>query len=87
MLLLLFLLSLKLYADSRGELKLSQSVDGLSSRLEDIEETFMSSNFELFTTLFVDVWTAKHRITAYARRQRNWASDLGARFLGEPNDV
>src|SRR5271169_6881915 len=64
---------LELYFDvhARGQVELAQRVDGLLGRLEDVEQTFMSSYFKMLARFFIDVRRAVDGEALYPGRQRN----------------
>src|SRR5258708_19964653 len=77
---------LELYFDvhARGQVELAQRVDSLLGRLEDVEQTFMSSNFKMLARFLIDVRRAVDGEALYACRQRNRTSHTAA---GAPNGI
>src|SRR5208282_1532071 len=78
------LLELDFDVHARGQIELAQRVDGLLGRLEDVEQTFMSTNFKMLARLFVHVRRAVDGEALYAGRQRNRTGHAAA---GAPDGV
>src|ERR1700733_656403 len=78
------LLELDFDVDARGQVELAQRVDGLLGRLEDVEQTFMRTNFKMLARLLVDVRRAVDGEALHARRQRNGTRHPAA---GAPDGV
>src|ERR1700712_2442621 len=69
-----------------SQVELHQSIDCLRRGLDDVEQTLMRPDFELFAALLVDMRRAVHGETLDAGRQRDRTSDLGAGALGRVDD-
>src|SRR5476649_895842 len=69
-----------------SQIELHQSIDGLRRGLDDVEQTLMRPDFELFAALLVDMRRAVHGETLDAGRQRDRATHLGAGALGRVDD-
>ncbi|SRR5579872_3691460 len=69
-------LDLDIYTSRQVELH--QGVDGLLRRLENIEQTFMRTNFKLLARLLVHVGRTQYAVLVLHRGQRNRACDLRA---------
>src|SRR5271167_2358863 len=78
------LLELDFDVHARGEVELAQRVDGLLGRLEDVEQTFMSSYFKMLARFFVDVRRAVDGEALYPGRQRNRTGHAAA---GAPDGI
>jgi hypothetical protein len=64
-----------------------QGVNRLRIGIDHVKQTFMRPNLEMFMRVLVDEGTATNREALEARRERNWADDLGARSLGRIDDA
>src|SRR5258708_36258948 len=69
-----------------SQVELHQSIDCLGCGLDDVEQTLMRPDFELFAALLVDMRRAVHGETLDAGRQRDRSTDLGAGALGRVDD-
>src|SRR5271157_105741 len=78
------LLELDFDVHARGQVELAQRVDGLLGRLEDVEQTFMSTNFKMLARLFVHVRRAVDGEALDAGRERNRTGHAAA---GAPDSV
>lgn len=66
---------------SAGEFELHQSVDGLSGRAVDVDETLVGGNLELLAALLVDEGRAVHGEDTLARGEGNRSTDDCTRSL------
>src|SRR4051812_7024281 len=73
------LLELDLDVDAGGKIQLSERVDRLLRRLEDVEQALVGADLELLARLLVDVRGAVHGEAFDVRRERNRAGDAPAR--------
>src|SRR5271168_67687 len=78
------LLELDFDVHARGQVELAQRVDGLLGRLEDVEQTFMSSYFKMLARLLVDVRRAVDGEALDTSRQRDRTRHAAA---GAPNSI
>src|SRR5688572_4962535 len=65
------LLKFDLNIHTRSDVELAQCINGLLSRLQDIEQSLMSADFELISGFFIDMRRAVHGEPFDSRRERN----------------
>jgi hypothetical protein len=75
-------LELDFDVDAGGEIELHQCIHRLRRRIDDVEQTLVGADFELFARLLVDVRRTVDREFFNPRRQRDRSADLRARPLG-----
>src|SRR3954467_4187430 len=80
-------LKLDLDVDAGRKVELHQSIDGLRSGIDDVEQTLVRPDFELLATLLVDMRRAVHGEALDAGRQRNGTANLRARALRRVDDL
>jgi hypothetical protein len=81
------LVDLNLDVDPCRQIQLGQRVDRLWAAFNDVDESFMRPQFELLTTLLVDVRRAKHGPALTPRRQRDRSPHRRASLLRRPHNV
>src|SRR5437879_3926228 len=67
-----------LHIHTRGQIELHERVYGLRCRIENIEQTLVRANLELFPRLFVHMRGTQHTVLVFHRGQRNRACNLRA---------
>ena len=70
-----------------GQIELHQRIHCLLRGLEDIEQTFVRTNFELLTGLFIHVRRTQHAVFILHRGQWNRARDLRSSALRRFDDL
>src|SRR5258708_29372980 len=70
-----------------SQIELHQSIDGLRRGLDDVEQTLMRPDFELFAAFLVDMGRAIDGKALDAGGERNRAPHLGAGALGRVDDL
>src|SRR5262247_2421324 len=80
-------LELDFYVDTRRKIQLHQSVDGLGSGIEDIEESLVGPHLELLARGLVHVRRAQHRPAVDHGGQEHGAGDAGARAAHRLHDL
>src|SRR6516164_7978765 len=73
--------------DAGSEIELHQSVDGLRSRVDNVEHPLVGADLELLARLLVDVRRTQHRVLLDLRRQRDRSAYPSARTLGGIHDL
>src|SRR5688572_9007077 len=81
------LLALDLDVDAGRKVELHQRVEGLLSRLDDVEKTLVSPDLELLARLLVDVGPPQHRVATDLGGQRDGSRDVGAGPLRRLDDI
>ena len=76
-----------LNVDTGGQIELGQSGDRVGCRLQDVDQTFVRSDFELLPRLFVGMRRAQHAVLILDRGQGNGASNLRTITSGSGNDL
>src|SRR3984885_16321073 len=69
-----------------SQIELHQSIDGLRCGLDDVEQTLMRPDFELFAAFLVDMGGTVHGEALDAGGERNGAPHLRAGALGRVDD-
>src|SRR5262249_11796717 len=80
-------LKLDLDIDARREVELHQRIDGLRGGLDDVEQTLVGPDFELFAALLVDMRGTVDGETLDAGGQRDGTPHLRAGALGRVHDL
>src|SRR5882757_11067204 len=70
-----------------SQIELHQSIDGLRCGFDDVEQTLVRPDFELFAALLVDMGRAIDGETLDAGGQRYGTPHLGAGALGRVDDL
>jgi hypothetical protein len=78
---------LDLDVDAGRQIELHQRVDGLRSRIDNVEQTLVGSHLELLAALLVDVRRTVDGELLDAGRQRNGAANLRTGALGRVHDL
>jgi hypothetical protein len=73
--------------DAGRQAQLIQGLNRLGRGLDNINEPFMGSDFELLTRLFIDVWAGKHGVTLNPRGQRDRTMHFGVRPLSSIHNL
>src|SRR5262249_18013069 len=73
--------------DARSQVQLSQRINRLLGRLEDIEQALVRADLELLTRLLVDVRRAIHGEAFDVRRRRNGPGDAATRLTHGLDDL
>src|SRR6266487_6452676 len=79
---MLFPESLYLHIYTSGQIKLHQRIYRLRCRIENVQQTLVRADLELFARFLVHVRRPQHRVLVFHRRQWNWPGDLRACALG-----
>src|SRR5687767_2897809 len=77
---------LDLNIDTGRKVELHQSIDGLRGRVDDVDQPFMGTHLELFTTLLVDMRRPIDSELLDPRGQRDGPAHFGAGPLGGVHD-
>src|SRR5690606_35540222 len=72
--------------DAARQVEAHQRVDGLRRRIDDIDQPFVRTHFELFAGILVFVHRAQDRDDLPLRRQRDRSRNAGAGTLGGLHD-
>ncbi|VXD02559.1 hypothetical protein PSEUDO9AZ_40509 [Pseudomonas sp. 9AZ] len=65
-----------LHFHTSRKIKLHQRINGFIRWLDDVQNTLMSTDLELITRVFVDVWRGQNGEPLFAGRQRNRTTHL-----------
>lgn len=75
-----------LHFDTGCQIQLHQCVYSFFGGLDNVEKTFVGTDFILVTGVFVDVWRNQYGETFFSGWQRDWTTNLGTSSLGSIND-
>src|SRR6195952_1894113 len=80
-------LELDLDVNTGGQVELHQSIDGLRSRVDNVEQALVGAHLELFTALLVDVRRTVDGELLDAGRQRNGSASLSTGTFRRVHDL
>src|SRR5436190_17530406 len=75
---MLFTECFDLHIHSSRKIELHQRIHGLRRWIENVQQTLVRTNLELFARFLVHVRRTQHRVLVFHRGQRNRTSDLSA---------
>ena len=81
------LLQLDFYVDAGRKVELHKSIDCLRRRIDDIEQTFMGADLELFTRLLVHMGLTQNGEFLDTRGKRDRSANLCTGSFGSSHDL
>ena len=76
-----------LYVNTSSEIEAHKSVNGLFGRLNNVNKTFVSADFVLITSIFVNVWRNQYGEALFVGGQGDRTTNLCTSTLGGFHDL